>query len=199
LVIGSFVLNNHNIPLLKTTDLKKTAAEVNHRFEEESLLENKVQFNKIEEKLAYNRYAFVARNIIRESFKLLDFDNLFFQENNPRFEKSVVMYTWVWAWIFVLGLLFVNKLENKRELWWWFFIALLYYWLISGQLYIRQLLIVFPTAIIIEHGLKIVLKNKLAFILFVVVAVYSFVNVVLDMKINKDYWFENKVNNEQNY
>lgn len=199
LVVFGFLLNKNNFPAVKLLDFRSSAIEVNQRFEEEYFLENIVYFPKLINKIAYNRYFFTYKNFIRNSIKLFDFDFIFFQEDNPKFEKSIVMFSWIWIWLFLLGIINYKKMINKASFWWWLIMSIIYFWFIDTYWFQKQIIIIFPISMLIVVGWNNLKKQKFLYLTVVLISFYAWFLNYFDLHKNKIYLNDNlNIRYEQN-
>jgi len=149
-----------SFPIKEYLSTKITANEVNRRFDEESYLQNKVVLPGIIRKIGYNRYSFMAKNIIKGTIGGMDLDKIFFQEKSPMFLNSVVIFQWWWIWPFILGVFSLYKLTNKQELLYWTILAVGQFWLNDGPIYVRLSIFIMAISMVNSIGLMVLIKRK---------------------------------------
>jgi hypothetical protein len=187
LFIGLVLSNGRQLPLFQVLNLNNASLEVNERFQDESLLNEKIEIPGVLRRISYNKYFFVIKNLSKEILSFINPRLWFFKELDGNLGKSMVIFYWPMFFMFLIG---IYKEKNLKQILNYFFMALLFYLLSANEKY---LLSIVPLSLLIESGF-ISIKNQKGLIVVLTSSVFlGFYFNHQDLSKNQKYWFDNRI------
>lgn len=199
--IFSFSLTQERSSFIHKLSLSDAQKELNIRFDAEDKVLNKVDIPLNLKRIAYNKYFILYKQLVNEIIPFFDFETIFFQEIHPKEQKSVVLFVWPVIFLFLFGIYFLFKKENKsaRIIVLSLSIVALGNYLISiNEPYRKFEMILFPislvTALTINEGMKYGIGwiRKSMFWVCVVFLIYGTGTNYYDLFNRTDFWLDNR-------
>lgn len=174
---------------------KDAINEVNDRFAKEGYLKNTIYFPNSLERLAYNKYYLILRREINLATSFWDVESWFFQEVHPLEQKSIVLFFWPMAFLFLLGLKDAKKLDGS--VWVVLLLSWANYCLTDSAVFNKFSMVILWIAPIIILGVKNLihrrdLLSRVVLAGLTIFVIYGYVSNRVDMTIRPLYWLDNR-------
>jgi len=195
ILVFNFWQFGNSSSIFRVFNIERTQNEVISRFLGEDSLSEKINLPLFFRRAGYNKYFFVVKNLAKESLGFVNFESWFFQEFHPSDIKSFVIYFWPAVFPFFIGLWYLaDKKDNIKQKFVAVLIglALLNYFFSNGPIYIRQLLVILPLALIIGEGFTVIKKWRWLLGLIIFLIFYGFQAGIYDWNNQIEYWFDNR-------
>lgn len=185
--------------ILNEVSFKKSQEEISFRINIEDTTNPRIELPLKLRRVAYNKYFFSLKNLIKTSLGFFDFETLFFQDVHPMGQKGFIIYTWPVLLIFLASVYLVKRYDpNTINILIFLSISAYIYFMLSNASTDRRLaLLVFPIAIILSKGLEYGFSNKtkgLKFgaLLLLWLSIYAWGTNLIDRSIRPEHWLDNR-------
>lgn len=199
----NYVVLGYRPAILNQFSLKNAQAEVTTRITDEDSLSPKIIFPVWWRRIAYNKFYFIYKDTVSEFLPFFDLESIFFQEVHPLDQKSVVMFYWIEMYVFILGLYFLIK-DNQKPINRFILLSFLLSWIdfvfTEGSPYLRLILVVFPFSAVIAKGIeslqnlagKKYILAQIVYPTILLIIIYGIGINYYDMTVRTQKWFDNR-------
>jgi len=178
-------------PIVSVTKISEIQMDVGKRVMEEDVLTYRNDLPLAIRRISYNKVVFLGMRLMRTIVPFFDIDSIFFSEIHPTNDKTMVIFFWPAAILFLVGVYKLLNLKEKKGKYILGLILVSLFYFVSKEGAVSERLIwtVIPLSMICAAGLVEVGWWKC---LVGSLMLYGFVSNWNDMKLRAGYWFDNR-------
>ncbi len=200
IVLFSFLTTKERASFVHKIGLKDATMEVQERFAAEDSLTDPIIVPLKIKRIVYNKYYIEFKELINEVIPFFDVESIFFQEIHPLEQKSIIIFVWPEIFLFIGGIFFLIKLENKNlnlTVMVMFLFSFINFLFNPFVIFRKFELILFPISLIMAVAVVKIIETKVIFgktagFLIVFLCLYGIMASHNDLNKRPDYWLDNR-------
>lgn len=191
------VFLQHQSPnILGLLSPKSSQETVNERFSKETVLSPNNYLPHSLKRIGYNKYFFLLKPVAEEMVSVGDLESIFFQEVHPLGQKSVPIFFWPQAIIFILALYFGFSRKNPKMPVFYYLLSVgtIYYLFSAGMIGLRLAFVGFSIFYLFSITAKDFADKPFNIIFFICVllSLWGALAHISDRRVRPDNWFDNR-------